>query len=186
MNPTQYVEALVNGDQLVVSGIYSINLPKVISFVLKNKGTREDAEDVFQRAILQIAARYKAKPFQIHTSFEAYLFTVCKNLWRRELNSSKNRVTRGEFLEPVDDNSDLALSILEQQRWELFNSGMQKLSENCQQILTLFFNKVPYSQLVKQFGYNSESVARQRVFKCKAKLISFVKDDNRFNSLTEL
>ena len=186
MIPTDYVEALIDGDQRMVSKIYKENLPKVMSFVLKNSGSREDAEDIFQMAVLQITTRYKATPFIIHSSFQAYLFTVCKNLWRRQLNSQKNRVTRSEFQEPVDNTAELALSILEQQRWELFTSCLQKLSENCQKVLTLFFNKIPYRDMVEQLGYNSETVARQRVFKCKAKLVSFVKEHKNFNSLTNL
>ena len=46
------------------------------------EGNTTDAEDIFQKALLQIVVRYKKEKFQIKTSFEGYLFTVCKNLWR--------------------------------------------------------------------------------------------------------
>lgn len=181
-----YLDALVNGDSKIIQGIYDRNLSKVIGFVVKNKGNRDDALDIFQKALLQLSVRYQKEKFTIRSQFDAYLFTVCKNLWRRELNRSKVRVTNEGLREPVDEAKDVALSVLEQQRWELFQKAMDQLSENCKKVLALFFNKVSYALITEQLGYNSETVTRQRVFKCKKKLISFVKTDANFKSLLEL
>lgn len=181
-----FLEALVSGDAQIIKGIYDRNLSKVVSFVIKNKGNREDALDIFQKALMQLSVRYQREKFTIHSQFDAYLYTVCKNLWRRELNRSKIRVTNEGFREPMDEAKDIALSVLEQQRWELFQKALGQLSDNCRQVLALFFKKVSYAKMVEQLGYNSESVARQRVFKCKQKLISLVKKDASFKSLLEL
>lgn len=170
----------------MINAIYENNLPKVVSFVLTNTGSKQDAEDIFQKALLQLATRHKARPFEIKSSFEAYLFTVCKNLWRRELNSTQKRVTKQSLTEPSYDPRDIALSALEQERWELFANCFKLLSDNCRSVLKMFFNKIPYSQIVDKMGYNSETVARQRVFKCKAKLIALVRKDTSYDSLKEL
>lgn len=186
MDPKAYLEALVEGNSIIIDQLYQKQLPKVIGFVLKNNGDRQDAEDVFQKALLQLTTRYVAKPFEIKSNFEAYLFTVCKNLWRRQLNSEKSRVTNPENFEPVYNPDDIAVSVLEQKRWELFTACFQLLSENCQKVLKMFFNKISYAEIVSTLGYNSETVARQRVFKCKAKLTELVKKDSQFKSLKEL
>jgi RNA polymerase sigma factor (sigma-70 family) len=183
---SEYLEALVKGDSVIIETIYANNLNKVISFVLKNNGAIDDAKDVFQKALLQLAVRYKREPFEIRTEFDAYLFTVCKNLWRRELNKAKYRVTKFDSLEPKDEANDIALAVLDQQRWELFQEALNRLSNNCQEVLKLFFNKVSYEQIVQTFNYSSETVARQRVFKCKKKLIGFVKENANYKSLLEL
>ncbi|WP_299125659.1 sigma-70 family RNA polymerase sigma factor [uncultured Winogradskyella sp.] len=181
-----FLEALINNDSKVIINIYKSNFFKVRAFVIKNKGQQQDAEDIFQKALMQLAVRYKKEKFVINTSFEAYLFTVCKNLWRRELNKNKVRVTNNDYLEPKDDNEDIALAVLEQKRWELFTESLELISENCKQILKLFFAKTPYAEIMKKFNYNSETVVRQRVFKCKNSLKEYVKKDKRFKNLTEL
>ena len=186
MDPTKYLEALVNADSKIIDQLYDKELPKVTRFVMQNNGGKQDAEDIFQKALLQLTTRYVAEPFEIKSSFEAYLFTVCKNLWRRELNSKKPRVTNATHLEPVYDPEDLALSAMEQKRWDLFKACFELLSENCKAVLQLFFNKVSYADIVSRLGYNSETVARQRVFKCKAKLTELVKKDRDFKALKEL
>lgn len=181
-----YLKALLSSNSQVVTDIYKENFYKVKLFILKNNGKQEDAEDIFQKALLQLAVRYKKEKFVINTSFEAYLFTVCKNLWRRELNKSKNKVTKHSFIEPKDDNEDIALAVLEQKRWELFTESLERISDNCKQILKLFFAKMSYADIMKKFDYNSETVVRQRVFKCKNKLKELIVKDKRFSSLKEL
>jgi RNA polymerase sigma factor (sigma-70 family) len=166
--------------------MYTIIFPKVKKFVLQNQGQQVDAEDIFQKALMQIGVRYRREPFEIKSSFEAYVFTACKNLWRRELNKSKTRVTEDGVMELQNEERDMALATLEQERWELFTEMLDAISENCKKILKLFFAKVSYQRIVQELDYSSETVARQRVFKCKTKLIETVKNDNRYNSLKEL
>lgn len=181
-----YIKGLIEKNEKVILKIYEMTFPRVLGFVLNNNGQKSDAQDIFQNALLQISVRYKKKPFEITSSFEAYLFTVCKNLWRRELNKSKNRVTSDTIIELRIEEEDKALASLEQERWELFTERFQSISENCRKVLSLFFNKTPYSEIVKKMGYNSETVVRQRVFKCKNKLTEIIKSDKRYKSLIEL
>lgn len=183
---SHYLNTLLNGDSKEISTIYKKNFPKVQSFILQNKGKHEDAQDIFQKALLQLAVRYKREKFEIITSFEAYLFTVCKNLWRRELNKSKNKVTNDGSYELSSEEQDQSMALLEQKRWELFNENLTLISENCKKILELFFAKISYAKIVTEMQYNSETVARQRVFKCKTKLKELIKKDKRYQSLIEL
>jgi RNA polymerase sigma factor (sigma-70 family) len=181
-----FLNALANGDSKKIESIYIDNFQSVKRFILQNKGNTEDAEDVFQKALLQIVVRYKKDKFEIKTTFGGYLFTVCKNLWRRELNSRKNRVTNSTIVELYSEEKENSLVIIEQKRQELFVEKLGEISDNCKNILTLFFSKIPYSKIVEQTDYSSETVVRQRVFKCKKKLIALIKSDKRYNSLKEL
>ncbi|MFY7670126.1 RNA polymerase sigma factor [Tenacibaculum sp. MEBiC06402] len=186
MDGNYYLDALVKGDSKVVSKIYDVNFKQVKRFILQNKGNTEDAEDIFQKALLQIAVRHKKDGITINTTFDGFLFTVCKNLWRRELNSHKSRVTNSDVVEQVGEEKDNARAIIEQKRQELFIEMLDKISENCKMILSLFFAKTPYAEIVASTEYTSETVVRQRVFKCKKKLTDLIKEDLRFNSLREL
>ena len=185
-NNLRYLNALLQENSSEILNIYKENFPATRRFILQNKGQVEDAEDIFQKALVQIAVRYRKEPFEIKSSFEAYLFTACKNLWRRELNKSKRRVTFQQEMEHRDEERDNALALLEQKRWEMLREHMTYLTESCQKVLELFFAKVPYKQIVDQLDYNSENVVRQRIFRCKQKLTDKIKEDHRFNSLQNL
>ena len=80
----------------------------------------------------------------------------------------------------------MAMAALEQKKWDLFSETLEALSENCKKVLQLFFSKVSYSEMVKRLNYSSETVARQRVFKCKAKLKKMIVSDARYLLLKKL
>ncbi|NQY05305.1 MAG: sigma-70 family RNA polymerase sigma factor [Flavobacteriaceae bacterium] len=185
-NNLYYLNSLLNNNAEGIDTLYHNVFPKVKRFVIQNKGQEVDAEDIFQKALLQITVRYRRDLFEINSSFEAYLFTACKNLWRRALKKSNLKVTEVVKLEPSIDTRDEALAALEQERWELFNEGLKQISDNCNKILSLYFAKVSYQDIMQRFDYNSESVVRQRVFKCKNKLKQLIQAHNRFNTLKNL
>ncbi|WP_025666005.1 RNA polymerase sigma factor [Aquimarina megaterium] len=183
---TNILKQLADGNEIVIQGLYTAVFPKVVSFILKNKGDRADAEDIFQKALLQLIARYKVKSFIIESSFEAYLFTVCKNLWRRELNKEKKRVTNDSIAELSREEDDMTMAALEQEKWELFQEKLNEISDNCKQLLQLFFQKTPYKKIVQKLGYSSDNVVRQRIFNCKSQLAKLIKKDPRYNDIKEL
>jgi len=184
--PNYFLDGLKKKDEKIILEIYNKIFPKVLSFIVYNKGQIIDAEDIFQKALIQIIARLNVKNIEINSTFEAYLFVACKNLWRRELNKKSNKVTSNMPFEHVTEERDMAIAILEQERWEFFQEKFLILSDNCKQILEMFFNKTPYKEIVKKLNYSSEIVVRQRIFKCKNKLINIIKADNRYIQLKEL
>jgi len=182
-NANVYIEALFEGNEKVILKMYQEILPKVAGFIIKNKGTQQDAQEIFQKALYQLTARVRVKKFKINTSFEAYLFTACKNLWRRELNNRKREVRNDGVFELVSEEQDNGKAILEQERWELFEEKINSLSESCKELLKLYFKKTSYKAIVEKFNYANENTAFQRVFKCKKRLADLVKLDKRFQEL---
>ena len=180
-----YLKALLESDTDIIKDIYKSNFFKVKSFVINNKGQAVDAEDIFQKALLQLTLRYKTEKFVIESSFEAYLFTVCKNLWRRELNKSKIKVTKYKEIEQADEYDDIAMATIEQKQWDLFHECLQLIPKTCKSVLDLYFAKASYKEMVKTLNYKTETVARQRVFRCKNKLKELIRRDKRFNALNK-
>ncbi len=183
-NDTYFIEGLRSGDETILKEIYIKFFSKVKTFVIQNKGNTTDAEDIFHNALIQLYVRLKNRQLVIKSSFEAYLFTTCKNLWRRELN--KKRVTKSKVIELEDKETENAFALLEQEQWELYIEKFQLLSENCRKVLTLLFNGTSYDEIVKTFSYSSKVVARQRVFKCKTKLTKLIQEDAKFSKIKKL
>ena len=181
-NDQRYLKALTTNDSKITLEIYSKFYPKIASFVLNNKGNYEDAQDVFQDALTYLIYISKEKSLEVQ-SFEAYLFTICKNIWKRRLKNKKEWVMKDGVYPLKDKETRLSSFIVEQQRMELYQEKFTKLSENCKSILTLYFNTLDYNELIETFLYNSIDVARQRVFKCRKKLMEWIKKDKRYRLL---
>jgi RNA polymerase sigma factor (sigma-70 family) len=179
-----FLKGLQNGDEKVISFIYKNFYPKIRYFVIKNEGSSQEAEETFHNALFQLTIRLKTSTIVIKSSFEAYLFTVCKNLWRKELNAKKKWVRKEhEITHRTEDKVDHGELIIAQERWELFEEKMELLSPNCKELLKAYFAKIPYHEIVKRFQYSSENVAFQRVFKCKKRLTDLVKRDTNYQKL---
>jgi len=183
----EFLNAIKTRNNNLIGEIYERFLPKVIGFVVKNSGHEDDARDIFNKAIFQLSARLEKTDFTMKSSFEGYLFTACKNLWRRELNRRKHRrVTSSNVKELYYEQKDMTQSLLEQERWELFKEMLEKITDNCKQVLQLFFAKKSGKDIMETLGYASETVVRQRVFRCKSQLANLIKKDSRFIELQSI
>ena len=177
--------ALLDGDEGTMRLLYDTLYPKIRSFIYKNRGTDTDTEEVFHNALFQLIARANVQHIQINTSFEAYFFTICKNLWYKELNKRKKEVRNEgvfELKDEVEANYHVE-SILYQDRYDLFEELFLKLSDNCQKLLKDYFDNVPYDAIIQKFSYATKNVAFQRIFKCKKRLTELIKMDSRFKNL---
>ena len=176
-------DALVNGDPAIMKLLYTKVYPKVVRFVLNNKGSQEDAEEVFQDALYQLIVRAKVKGIELKSTFEGYCLVVCKNLWYQELNKRKKEVRNEGVFELKENNTQELTALLYQDRWDLFEEILQQLTEKCRQLLQAYFNKVPYHTIVEKFSYATENAAFQRVFKCKKQLAQRIQADVRYRDL---
>ncbi|NQX85099.1 MAG: sigma-70 family RNA polymerase sigma factor [Flavobacteriaceae bacterium] len=172
----KYVDALITGNEIVIKEMYSKFFPKITSFVLSNRGDAQDASDVFHDGLMYIIVTQKEKRKPIH-SFEGYLFVICKNIWLKQL---KKKVIKQEVMPLIDSDMDLSRFIIKQQMHEFYIEKFSLLSDNCKTILGSYFNGLSYDAILEEHQYASINTVRQRVFKCRSKLISLIKSDDNY------
>ena len=180
MEYDDFVRKFLEGDPPTLDLIYTKFFRNVARYIRSNSGTEKDAEDVFHNALLQLYVKLKAEEIKVQ-SFDNYLFTMCRNLWRRA--NAKNRVTSLDHVTLTSERLDQASFYLEQLQWELYEEKFALLSQQCRDILTMVFQKKSYAEIVRKYAYASQTVARQRVFKCKTRLSKLIKEDRRYDQL---
>ena len=107
---------------------------------------------------------------------------VCRNIWKRKL---KTKVINSKLDTLENKATDLSLYILEQECFDFYIEKFQLLSSNCKEILGNYFNGWSYEELVEGLNYANINTVRQRVFKCRTKLIELIKSDKRYQKLRE-
>ncbi|MEM9547117.1 MAG: RNA polymerase sigma factor [Bacteroidota bacterium] len=177
----KYLNALLEGNDQGIKEIYANIFPRVKAYILMNRGHTSDALDVFHDALMSIIIGHKENKLNIR-SFDSYLLVVCKNLWKKRL---KNKVIKVEAdtlkEEPLKNNNQK----IEQEKMDFYIEKFQLLSPNCKEILSNYFNGWTYEELMDEFNYSSINTIRQRVFKCRTKLVSLIKSDKRYQKLKE-
>jgi DNA-directed RNA polymerase specialized sigma24 family protein len=64
----------------------------VSRFIVNNKGTNHDAEDIFQDTMIALVAKLRQDDFVLEASVKTYIMAIAKNLWFKKLRTA-NRET---------------------------------------------------------------------------------------------
>lgn len=181
---------LLNGirrnDTIVLQYIYKNFYSNINFFIKKNSGDDDDANDIFQEAIIIIYRKLKANELVLDCSFETYLYSVCRFLWLKQLEKRKVEKEKikdnQEYHDDIyDDNLEKVVDLNE--RYRLYQKHFTNLGKDCQKVLQLYFDKVPLKNIAQIIGFKSEKYAKKRKFKCKEYLIKSIKQDLEYNKI---
>ena len=182
------VEAILEGlkthDNEVLNFIYRKYFPEIRFFVIKNSGTDEDAQDVFQEAIIIIYKKLRDGVLDLTCSFKTYLYSVCRIVWLKQLE--KRKLKKDGFSDNqvfVDLHEGIDEMAEEQERFKLYQKHFQTLHIDCQTILKLFLQKVPLKEISKRMNIKSEKYLKKRKYQCKEILVKRIQNDPNFKKL---
>ncbi|NVK03447.1 MAG: sigma-70 family RNA polymerase sigma factor [Flavobacteriia bacterium] len=152
-------------------------LPVVEKSILKNGGSKSDALDVFQDALILFCEKVREVDFELKSSINTYLYGVCRNLWLNELRKRNKSISldweveRGDFSE-----EDLTAQLEESERISKVENAILQLGQRCQKLLHLFyFERLKMVDIAKKMGLNSANVAKVQKHKCLNKVKQLVK-----------
>jgi RNA polymerase sigma factor (sigma-70 family) len=183
----QILKGILRHDNLVLSHIYKQFFYKVSTFIRKNSGNGDDVNDVFQEAIIVIYRKLKENDLSLeNSSFDVYLFSVCRFLWLKSLAKRKTEREKINEILPYDvDIYDDGFDALveKNERYLLYQKHFRNISTDCQKILQMFFDKVPIKQIAQVMGFQSEKYVKSRKYKCKELLIERIKQDYEYKKM---
>ena len=138
--------------------------PEIRRF-LANMGCRnQDAEDIFQEALIIYTRKKKEIDFELNVEPFYYVKNTCKLLWFNELRKQKklpNAELSNDLIEIESNWFQIELKL------KSIEKAMENLGKQCQEILQLFyglgFNMV---DIAKKIGLRNENVVRVQKFRC--------------------
>lgn len=138
---------------------------------------KEELIDIYQDAFIAYYEAIKYKKIKIDKSPESYLMGTAKNMIFTRI---KKKIKEREMQQDVNLGQD---DILEYQRIELspvqekLYAALEKLSESCRKILTLFyFRQYSIEAIMHSMNYNSENVTKSHKSRCLKHLKSSIQD----------
>lgn len=180
-----YIQAIRGGDRNGLEQIYKEFVPAIMRLVCRNGGTREDARDVFQTALIVIFQRSREGKLELSGSFSGLLYGICRNIWGNRLQKkSFQEVSLPEEIKytlqaPWEDR------IVKEEKNQLLRDQMNNLGDSCRKILELFFSGKSMEEIRQEMDFASIGYAMKRKFVCKERLIELIKKDQRFGELIQ-
>ncbi len=141
------------------------HLPKVEKMVRNAGGTKADAKDLFQEAMIILLGKARDGSLQLNCSIGTYLYAICRNKWQEEL---RRRGRFGRELEAApDEPSDLEAMLREESRSGLAERALRSLGEKCLEVLRRFYIlEQPLNMIASSIGLAGEGAAKTRKYKC--------------------
>jgi RNA polymerase sigma factor (sigma-70 family) len=169
MSDQEILDRVKKGDESALDFLYKKNYKMMVNMIIKNTGTEEEAKDVYQEALLAFWIKAKSGNLEMTSKISTYLYSICQNLWRKELDR-KSRLRNEEKDGIVKDNFD------EQERAKLIHKCLNELGETCKKILYYFyFDDMSMDEIAEQLGFANADTAKTKKYKCKKELDKLVK-----------
>ncbi len=180
----QYVEGLLERDSTALENIYLHLFLGIAKHVLVHGGTQEDAEDVFQEALLVLYRKAKVNRLILSSSFYTFFHAVSQRIWLKKRSQRKGKVALPLEAANLSELEADAVEILEQpEQYALYRSKFKLLGEACQKVLRLFFSGESMIEIAKQLVYSDAHYDKKRKFICKEQLVELIKTDSRYQEL---
>lgn len=146
--------------------LYLKYFPVIASYIKQNRGSDEDAQDVFQEAVIVLLEKVKHSDFVLTSSLSTYLFAISKNIWLKHLRNHKFVVT-DQFEETLHNTELLVSEEVEVDFVEKVDSWLNKITKHCQQVLrALFFDNQSIEILMGIMGWKNRHTADNQKYKC--------------------
>ncbi len=169
-------DALSRRDERAYQFLYAESYPSFLYWVLRNSGSEMDAEDAFQKGLLNFLLNVETGKYQYQagTRVTTVLFEYCKFVWFTELKSARLR-TRTSMPDGID-TVDTADVVKDLERMDVVNAVRQslgQLKDECRKLLDWFYvEEISLREIAERLGMKESSVKSKR-YDCAEKLKAF-------------
>ena len=167
----RFIDALRQGNDLLINELYKELSPKVIRWVLNNNGSISDAKDIFQEAILAVYNMACDPGFILKYPIGGLIFRICKNKWidqiRKKTKESEVRILEKERYDNVETTTALLEQIeTEEIRQSKLDKAFQMLTELCQNLLKLTMEGISPKEIAVQLQMSDANSVYRRKNAC--------------------
>jgi RNA polymerase sigma factor (sigma-70 family) len=143
------------------------------SYVVKNGGNEQDAEDSFQEAVICFIELVQTGKFRGDSSVSSCIYSITRHLWLNELRRKGRSLKREASYDQAHRAPSLDLHglLAEQELKSRLMDMVTSLGETCRKILVAFYyDSLPMKEIMDLVHYQNEQVLRNKKYKCMQQL----------------
>lgn len=135
--------------------------------IRENGGNKEDAEDIFQEALIIFSRKCEDPSFVLTSHVSTYLYSVSRFLWNDELRRRGKAAGAVAAAVSEDNFADFENLIHQEEKFKKAESVLGKIGEKCLQLLKYFYleNK-SMKEIAQKMEMQSEKIAKNQKYKC--------------------
>jgi len=183
----EIIEAIKKGNaDEVLNFLYQTVQFKIKNWILKNNGSEEEAQDIFQDAVLSFYNYVLAGKFNEGKSVEGFVFTIGRNLWVNRAKQKQKIVTvteEQEYKLDIADENDFLKQSIDEEKAKKIEALLNQLGERCKELLTYsIFYGLSMVEISEKMGFSNANAAKTKNYKCKQRLIKIIDNNDNVKS----
>ncbi|MES2386940.1 MAG: sigma-70 family RNA polymerase sigma factor [Bacteroidota bacterium] len=164
MDDREIISRIKKGDESAIDWLYRKHYRMMLKMITRNSGTEDEAKDIFQDALIVFWEKVIADKLTLTSKISTYLYSICQNLWRKELDR------KGKFSSEEADKPDFT-DPDRQERIDIINKCIAALGESCRLILMYYyFDNLSMNDIAEKMGLANADTAKTKKYKCKQEL----------------
>lgn len=148
----------------------------IFSFVFKNGGNEESANDLLTHAIISFTQQCFSPVFELRHSINTYLYTIARYKWINDHKASSKINLIEESQIPHTYVPSIEDEIIGKERSTLLRKALTQLDEKCRKVMQMWASQLKMREIAIRMSYSSEQMARKKKHQCLQRLKEIVKD----------
>lgn len=152
--------------------LYKKAFPNVARYVARMGGSLDEAQDIFQDALVIYYEKVRSAKAEAIVSEQAYLLGIARMLWLQHYK-------QGSQNEPLQDHHPEALADPQVTPHKLLHY-LESAGKKCMDLLKAFyFDGMKVTNIASTFGYSSVHSATVAKYKCLGKVRETIKEKSQ-------
>lgn len=183
----QLIQGIISRDNKIHKYLIEKYYKKVSKYVQKNKGNKQDAEDVFQDSIITMMNVVSRNGFEFKRNFESYFTCIYINKWKKEAKRRYNINLTNEFSETLEfDEINMIREIEKEEIKKLVYEQITNLDEESRTILDMYYHQSKtMNEISEARYYKSANTAKTLKYNALIKLKDIVKSTIKYKILAD-
>jgi RNA polymerase sigma factor (sigma-70 family) len=181
------INGLATNNSAIINEVYKKYTPKMYNWVKQHGGDLENAQDVFQEALIDIYRKVQDGNFVLTCPFDAFLFVVVRNKWFSYLKNNKLKVVTNseDALYNITSavTADTEKIMQYENQYILLQQKLDDLQEGCKELLKFSWSGLCMEDVAQKLQV-TYAYARKKKSLCMAKLMESIKESSEYINLS--
>lgn len=135
--------------------------------VLRNSGSIDDAQDLFQDVMIVLIKQLDKKDFVLRVKLGTYVMAIAKNLWLKKLRDSTSNESFSVKHEQLLSNEMSVTFEKETGYAQQLKRLFKKITSHCNRLLhDIYYTTKSILQIQQEYGYTTKHNAHNQKHKC--------------------
>ncbi len=169
---TKILDLIRKGDEEALVTLYESNRKPIATYISRNSGTTEDAQDVLQESLVILWERIRTGRFEYKAQLSTFIYATVKNLWSQRLRQKKRLSSAEIDPEAHEEKGPSVLDcLIATEQAAMVRDALETIGEQCKKLLLLFYwEEQSMEEIAARLGFANADTVKAKKYQCKKAL----------------